>query len=89
MGSKSPPVMTAGLQFHAVVWALDRGHLPAMKDETAVAGYAGEFYTSRHLITAMIQGVKPRLGRRAVPRTGPAITDNANTNRCFSFASMA
>ena len=33
-----------------------------LKDVASVAGYAGEFYTPRHIIAAMIQVVKPRLG---------------------------
>jgi type I restriction enzyme M protein len=35
-----------------------------LKDVASVAGYAGEFYTPRHIIGAMVQVVKPRLGER-------------------------
>ncbi len=35
-----------------------------LKDVASVAGYAGEFYTPRHIITAMVQVVMPRLGER-------------------------
>ena len=33
-----------------------------LRDVASVAGYAGEFYTPRHIIGAMVQVVKPRLG---------------------------
>ncbi|MCX6632334.1 MAG: N-6 DNA methylase [Candidatus Solibacter sp.] len=35
-----------------------------MKDVASVAGYAGEFYTPRHIIAAMVQVAQPRLGER-------------------------
>lgn len=35
-----------------------------LKDVASVAGYAGEFYTPRHIISAMVQVTKPRLGDR-------------------------
>ena len=35
-----------------------------LKDVAQVAGYAGEFYTPRHIIRAMVQVVAPRLGDR-------------------------
>lgn len=35
-----------------------------LKDVASVAGYAGEFYTPRHIIAAMVQVVRPRLGER-------------------------
>lgn len=35
-----------------------------LKDVAQTAGYAGEFYTPRHLIRAMVQVVDPRLGDR-------------------------
>jgi type I restriction enzyme M protein len=35
-----------------------------LKDVAQVAGYAGEFYTPRHIIEAMVNVVKPRLGDR-------------------------
>ena len=33
-----------------------------LRDVASVAGYAGEFYTPRHIISAMVQVVAPRLG---------------------------
>ena len=35
-----------------------------LKDVAQVAGYAGEFYTPRHIIDAMVKVVKPQLGDR-------------------------
>lgn len=35
-----------------------------LRDVASVAGYAGEFYTPRHIISTIIQVVKPRLGDR-------------------------
>ncbi len=35
-----------------------------LQDVAQVSGYAGEFYTPRHIIRAMVQVVKPRLGDR-------------------------
>ncbi len=35
-----------------------------LKDVAQVAGYAGEFYTPRHIITAMVEVVAPRMGDR-------------------------
>jgi len=35
-----------------------------LKDVAQVAGYAGEFYTPRHIVNAMVQVVSPRMGDR-------------------------
>ena len=67
---------TRGASFARVVTQVDKLHFSdkadvdvlseiyerLLKDVASVAGYAGEFYTPRHIIAAMIQVVKPRLG---------------------------
>ena len=35
-----------------------------LKDVAQVAGYAGEFYTPRHIVNSMVQVVSPRMGNR-------------------------
>lgn len=35
-----------------------------LKDVAETSGYAGEFYTPRHIVRAMVQAVRPRLGER-------------------------
>jgi type I restriction enzyme M protein len=69
---------TRGASFARVVAQVDKLHFSVktdvdvlseiyerlLKDVASVAGYAGEFYTPRHIIAAMIQIVKPRLGDR-------------------------
>jgi type I restriction enzyme M protein len=46
------------------VYVLSEIYERLLKDVAQVAGYAGEFYTPRHLIEAMVKVVKPRLGDR-------------------------
>ena len=67
---------TRGASFARVVTQVDRLHFSEktdvdvlseiyerlLRDVASVAGYAGEFYTPRHIIAAMVQVVKPRLG---------------------------
>jgi len=69
---------TRGASFARVVTQVDKLHFSEktdvdvlseiyerlLKDVASVAGYAGEFYTPRHIIAAMVQVVKPRLGER-------------------------
>jgi type I restriction enzyme M protein len=69
---------TRGASFARVVAQVDKLHFSEktdvdvlseiyeklLRDVASVAGYAGEFYTPRHIIAAMIQVVKPRLGDR-------------------------
>ncbi len=46
------------------VYVLSEIYERLLKDVAQVAGYAGEFYTPRHIIDAMVRVVKPRLGDR-------------------------
>ena len=46
------------------VYVLSEIYERLLKDVAQVAGYAGEFYTPRHIIEAMVKVVKPRLGDR-------------------------
>jgi type I restriction enzyme M protein len=69
---------TRGASFARVVAQVDKLHFSEktdvdvlseiyeklLRDVASVAGYAGEFYTPRHIIAAMIQVAKPRLGDR-------------------------
>jgi type I restriction enzyme M protein len=69
---------TRGASFARVVTQVDKLHFSEktdvdvlseiyerlLRDVASVAGYAGEFYTPRHIIAAMIQIVRPRLGDR-------------------------
>ena len=69
---------TRGASFARVVTQVDKLHFSEktdvdvlseiyerlLKDVASVAGYAGEFYTPRHIIAAMVQVVRPRLGER-------------------------
>jgi type I restriction enzyme M protein len=43
---------------------LSENYEKLLKDVAQVAGYAGEFYTPRHIIEAMVKVAKPRLGDR-------------------------
>lgn len=43
---------------------LSENYEKLLKDVAQVAGYAGEFYTPRHIIQAMVKVVQPRLGDR-------------------------
>lgn len=46
------------------VYVLSEIYERLLRDVAQVAGYAGEFYTPRHIIDAMVKIVKPRLGDR-------------------------
>lgn len=46
------------------VYVLSEIYERLLKDVAQVAGYAGEFYTPRHIIDAMVRVVKPQLGDR-------------------------
>lgn len=46
------------------VYVLSEIYERLLKDVAQVAGYAGEFYTPRHIIDAIIKVVNPRLGDR-------------------------
>jgi type I restriction enzyme M protein len=46
------------------VYVLSEIYERLLKDVAQVAGYAGEFYTPRHIIDAMVKVVEPRLGDR-------------------------
>jgi len=46
------------------VYVLSEIYERLLKDVAQVAGYAGEFYTPRHIIDAMVKVVNPRLGDR-------------------------
>src|SRR5579864_1763675 len=46
------------------VYVLSEIYERLLRDVAQVAGYAGEFYTPRHIIDAIVKVVKPRLGDR-------------------------